>query len=83
MPATRPSRIASLFILAFALTPLLYAFLLRRTSDGTATYEPHLIDDTSGVGTEIAAADVNGDGRADIITANKRGAFVFLSASSK
>ena len=64
-------------------TPVLYAFLLRRAPNNTAMYEPHLIDDASGVGTEIAPTDVNGDGRADIITANKRGAFVFLSASSK
>jgi len=59
--------------------PVIYAFLLRRGKDGSVQYEPHLIDDTSGVGVQVATAEVNGDGRADIVVANKRGTFVFLS----
>ncbi|HTO03624.1 MAG TPA: VCBS repeat-containing protein [Opitutus sp.] len=60
-------------------TPVLYAFLLRRSPDGTANFAPHLIDDASGVGTRIDATDLNHDGRADIISSNKRGTFVFVS----
>lgn len=60
-------------------TPVLYTFLLRRGPGGTARYEPHLIDDTTGVGTQIYATDVNGDGRPDIIVGNKRGTALLLS----
>ena len=43
------------------------------------TYEPHLIDAHSGVGTQIVARDANGDGKADVIVGNKRGTILFLS----
>jgi hypothetical protein len=43
---------------------------------GSATFEPQLIDDDSGVGTQVTVGDVNGDGKQDIIVANKKGAFV-------
>ena len=59
--------------------PVLYAFLLRRAADGTASYLPHLIDDTTGVGTQVTAADANGDGRPDILVGNKRGTAILLS----
>lgn len=58
--------------------PVLYAFLLRR--DGrNVRWEPHLIDDTTGVGTQVVAVDVNRDGRPDIVVGNKRGTVVLLS----
>ena len=42
------------------------------------SFTPHLIDDHSGVGTQVVAGDVDGDGKNDIVVANKKGAFVFL-----
>ena len=36
-----------------------------------------MIDDASGVGTQVVAGDVNGDGKPDVVVGNKRGAFVF------
>jgi hypothetical protein len=58
--------------------PVLYYFKLKR--DGSkVTYEPVRIDDYSGVGTQITAADANGDGTPDILVGNKRGTIVFLS----
>jgi hypothetical protein len=39
---------------------------------------PHLVDANSGVGTQVTVGDLNGDGRPDIISSNKRGAAVFL-----
>lgn len=63
-------------------TPFLYAFLLRRTPGGGANFVPQLIDDASGVGTQLFAADLNRDGRADFLSVNKRGAHVFLSRVS-
>ncbi|MBM4363657.1 MAG: VCBS repeat-containing protein [Deltaproteobacteria bacterium] len=54
----------------------LYWFELQR-SGGQVRWLPHLIDDASGVGTQLTVGDVDGDGRPDIVPANKRGAFVF------
>ncbi len=61
--------------------PVNYAFLLRRdpTAPGGARFVPHLIDDASGLGTQVEAIDVNRDGAPDILTASKLGTFVFLT----
>ena len=61
--------------------PVVYAFRLVR--DGTkksvgARFVPHRIDDASGVGVQITAGDVTGDGRADVLTASKLGTFLFV-----
>ena len=62
--------------------PVLCAFLLRRGPNHTATFEPRLLDDASGIGTQLFTADVNGDGRPDFVVGNKRGTFVTLSQKS-
>jgi HEAT repeat protein len=51
----------------------------RRDGKGGATFVPHLVDDDSGVGTQVAATDLNGDGRPDVFVANKKGIFIHLS----
>jgi len=53
----------------------LIGLLLRRDSKG-ARYEVVLLDPDSGVGTQVNAGDVDRDGRADVVVANKRGTFV-------
>jgi hypothetical protein len=57
---------------------VLYWFQTRRGANGTVDFVPHLVDDNSGVGTQVAAADINGDRLPDIIVGNKKGIFVFL-----
>ncbi|GHT20240.1 hypothetical protein FACS1894189_9140 [Planctomycetales bacterium] len=57
---------------------VLYWFELKRTGNGQAEFIPHLIDDNSGVGTQVTAADINGDKKPDIIVSNKKGTFLFL-----
>jgi hypothetical protein len=57
----------------------LYWFGLER-SGGAARFVPHLIDDDSGIGTQITTADLDGDARIDIAIANKKGAFIFLQS---
>jgi hypothetical protein len=59
--------------------PVIYAFLLRRAASGTVSFEPRLVDDATGVGTQVVAIDINHDGRADILSTNKSGTTVFLS----
>ncbi len=60
-------------------TPVIYAFLLRRGPGGTARYVPHLIDEGTGIGTQVVATDINRDGRPDLVIGNKRGTAVLLS----
>lgn len=54
-----------------------YWFRTVRTAGGVR-FEPHLVDDASGVGTQVVVGDVTGDGLPDIVTANKKGAFLFV-----
>lgn len=62
-------------------TPVLYWFRLTRGQDRSVDWVPHLIDNDSGVGTQVVAADINGDQRPDIVMGNKRGAYVFLQGA--
>ncbi len=57
---------------------VVYWFELQRGPDG-AKFIPHMIDDDSGVGTQVAAARLNDDPIPDVIVGNKKGTFVFLS----
>ncbi len=56
--------------------PVLYWFQLKRDGKGGAEFVPHLIDNDSGVGTQVTTGDINKDGKVDVIVANKRGVFV-------
>lgn len=58
--------------------PVLYWFEIQRDGKGGAKFIPHLVDDNSGVGTQVTPGDVNKDGKPDIVVGNKKGVFVFL-----
>jgi hypothetical protein len=62
---------------------VLYWFELRRDKEKGATFIPHKIDSNSGVGTQVTAVDLNGDGIPDPIVSNKKGTFIFLSQPGK
>ena len=57
---------------------MIYWFELKRGPDGSAGFIPHLVDDDSGVGTQVTGGDINGDGLIDIVSGNKKGVAVFL-----
>jgi len=56
---------------------VLYWFELKRNGKD-AEFIPHLVDNDSGVGTQITAGDLNGDGKPDIISSNKKGLSIFI-----
>ena len=62
---------------------VLYWFELQRDKAAGARFIPHQIDNDSGVGTQVIARDLNGDGIPDIVVGNKKGIFVFLCQPSK
>lgn len=51
---------------------VLYGFQNTKTADGIE-FVPHLIHHDSGVGVQLNAADLNGDGRIDIVSSSKKG----------
>jgi hypothetical protein len=61
---------------------MLYWFEAKKR-DGIVTFTPHVIDDDSGIGTQFAVADVNGDKLLDVVTANKKGVFLFEQVRKK
>jgi hypothetical protein len=61
----------------------IYWFEAKKDKDGIITFKPHVIDDDSGIGTQFVVADVNGDKLLDVVTANKKGVFLFEQMRAK
>ncbi len=64
---------------------VVYWFRCVRTTDPvtgstTAEFVPQLVDTNSGVGVEVTAADVSGDGLPDIVVGNKQGTFAHIQS---
>jgi len=63
---------------------VLYWFELQRRPEAVdgppAAFVPHLIDDASGVGTDLQTHDLTGNGQPDIVISNKLGTFVHRQA---
>lgn len=56
---------------------VLYWFQLVRLGNGQVDYIPHLVDDNSGVGTQVTVGYVSNKRFPDIVVGNKKGVFVF------
>jgi 3-keto-disaccharide hydrolase/FG-GAP-like repeat len=55
-------------------------FKLVRKPGGQVEFVPNIINNYVGLGTQIATVDMNGDGRPDVLTAARKGAYIFLKA---
>jgi hypothetical protein len=62
---------------------VLYWFQITRPVKGQAEFIPHLVDDRSGVGTQVTAAKVSNKKHPDIIVGNKRGVFLFKNSGPR
>jgi hypothetical protein len=60
---------------------VMYVFKLTR-DDNEVLFVPEEMDGDSGLGRQISIADMNRDGRPDVVSGNKKGAFVFLQDAS-
>lgn len=62
---------------------VLYWLKLVRGKDKSVDFVPYQIDDSSGIGTQVLAGNINGDKLPDIVVGNKKGTFVFLHETKK
>lgn len=63
---------------------VLYWFKLVRGPQKTVDFVPYLIDDNSGVGTQVVAGPIQGNKKfPDVVVGNKKGTFVFLHEAHK
>jgi len=58
--------------------PVVYWLKATKDKDGLTSFEPKLIDDDCGIGTQFVVDDLNKDGLLDIVVSNKKGVRVIV-----
>ena len=56
----------------------IYWFKVGKGADGLLSFTPNIIDEDSGIGTQFEVIDINGDGKLDIVSSNKKGVHVIV-----
>jgi hypothetical protein len=59
--------------------PVLYVFKLVRKAGNQVEWVPELVHNRTDAAIQIAIADVDGDGRPDIVTSGRKGTFIFFN----
>jgi hypothetical protein len=59
--------------------PVVAWLKLVRKSGGQVEFVPHIINNYAGIGTQISVVDMNGDKRPDVLTAQRKGAYIFFN----
>ena len=59
--------------------PVVAWFKLVRKAGGQVEFVPHIINNYAGIGTQISVVDMNGDKRPDVLTAQRKGAYIFYN----
>jgi FG-GAP-like repeat len=64
-------------------SPVLYWYQTVRNpkAPGGAEFVPHLVDNHSGVGSDVLVIDLNQDGAMDLVTATRFGTFIYWGKS--
>lgn len=62
--------------------PALLFWMKVTREGGNVKFEPKMIHDDSGVGTQLSSGDLNGDGAPDFLTASKKGTLIHLQKRS-
>ncbi|MDB6040440.1 MAG: Cysteine proteinase [Verrucomicrobiales bacterium] len=62
---------------------VLYWFKLVHDKNHNVDFVPHMIDDNSGIGTQVVAGNINKDKWPDVVVGNKKGTFVFMHEVKK
>lgn len=58
--------------------PVLYWFRNTREADGRMNFVPYLVSHGAGAGVELKIADLDGDGRLDVVSGSKQGLSIHL-----
>ena len=63
--------------------PVIVWFKINRKTGGRVEFVPHIINNYAGIGGQIAVADMNNDTRIDVLTAQRKGAYIFLNLGAR
>ena len=66
-----------------AAAAVLYIFRLVRGANHEVDFVPYMVDDNSGVGTQVSVGNISGGKLPDIVVGNKKGGFVFINQMDK